>query len=220
MGFVLIVLVNGGPALDRFGHSEYLGRLVSPRAGNLILPGMPWAADNDALKAWDEDRFVKMLNRLGDSASSCLFVAAPDAVVVSADGSIRGDARKTVEKFWDWRYEIVGRGFPVALVGQDGAEDLELPWDAFDALFLGGSTEWKLSSAAADLVAEANALGKWTHMGRVNSQRRLRIAYDAQVKSVDGTGWSMFPDDYLKRDLPFVESLHRQRTMFDVARHP
>lgn len=199
-----MVLVNGGPALDRFGRSEYLGRLVSPRCGNVARPGERWAADNDAFGAWDEGRFVRMLGRV-EGWPGCLFVAAPDVV---------GDARATLERFDDWRWEVAGRGLPVALVGQDGAEDCDIPWDALDAFFVGGSTGWKLSSAAADLVAEANRRDKWTHMGRVNSRERLRIAYDLGCDSVDGTGWSRFPDHYLRRDIPYLDRLHRQRTLW------
>jgi hypothetical protein len=204
----MIVLINGGPALDRFGPSPLVGRLISPRCGNVVLSGQLWAGDNDAFGAWDEEKFIKMLNRL-DGVPNCLFVASPDVV---------GDARATVDRFWDWRAEIIGRGFPVALVAQDGAEDLDLPWDAFDALFIGGrkaETEWKLSAAAADLVTEANRRGKWTHMGRVNSRIRLRIARDFGCNSIDGSGWSKFPDHYLRRDLPLLTELTKQRTIFD-----
>jgi hypothetical protein len=204
----MIVLINGGPALDRFGPSGYVGRLVSPRSGNRIAPGQVWAGDNDSFLAWDEPRFVKMLNRL-DGTPACLFVAAPDVV---------GDARATLSRFDDWRWEIVGRGFPVALVGQDGAEDLDLPWDAFDAWFVGGSTAWKLSAIAADLSLEAKRRGKHVHVGRVNTQRRLQIAYGMGADSVDGTGWSRFPDKYLKRDLPFIRRLHAQRTLFFMGK--
>lgn len=200
----MIVLINGGGALERLGPSPYLGRLLSPRAGNVPRPGERWAADNDAFLAWDEDRFISMLCRI-EAYPGCLFVAAPDVV---------GDARATLERFDDWWWEIVGRGLPVALVGQDGAEDLDIPWDALDAWFVGGSTAWKLSAASADLVLEANARGKWAHMGRVNTQRRMRIAYDFGCDSIDGSGWSKFPDDYLRRDVPFLASLHRQKTMW------
>lgn len=201
----MIVLINGGGELDRFGPSEYLGRLVSPRSGNLIRPGERWAGDNDAFSAWDEGRFVSMLRRM-EGVPGCLFVAIPDVV---------GDAKATLERFDDWRPEVVGRGFPVALVGQDGAEDCDLPWDAFDAWFVGGSTDWKLSGASADLVAEARRRGMWTHIGRVNSQRRMRIAHDFGCDSFDGTGWSKFPDHYLRRDLPYLRRLHRRaKTLF------
>jgi hypothetical protein len=199
----LIVLINGGPALDRFGPSGLVGRLVSPRSGNKVRPGERWAADNDAFLAWDEGRFRRMLGRLA-GRPGCLFVAAPDVV---------GDAAATLARFAAWRPVIAAAGLPVALVGQDGAEGLAIPWDSLDAWFVGGSTAWKLSAAAADLVAEARARGKWTHMGRVNTRRRLRIAFDFGCDSVDGTGWSMFPDKYLRRDLPYVANLHSQRTI-------
>jgi hypothetical protein len=183
----VIVLINGGPALDRFGPTGYVGRLVSPRAGNLARPGERWAADNDRLKAWDEGRFLKMLRRLESwDRSLCLFVAAPDFVTMTPNGPV-GDARKTLDLFEDWRGEIVGRGFPVALVGQDGAEGL---------------------------AREAKRRGKWVHMGRVNSQKRLRHAYEAGCDSVDGTGYSMFPDKYLKREIPYLARLHRYGILF------
>lgn len=204
----MIVLINGEPALDRFGPSGYVGRLISPRSGNVLKLGQRWAADNDAFLAWDERLFRAMLRRVSRGAlylEACLFVAVPDVV---------GDAKATVARFWEWRDEVAGMGFPVALVGQDGAENLDLPWDAFDAFFVGGGTAWKLSTAAADLCAEAKRRGKWVHMGRVNTRRRLRIAFDAGADSVDGTGWSKWPDKYLKRDLPFLAGLHEQGTLF------
>jgi hypothetical protein len=196
----VIVLINGDPALDRFGPTGWVGRLLSPRSGHIIRPGQVWAGDNDSYLAWDEARFRRMLRRVA-AWPGCLFVAAPDVV---------GDARATLARFPAWRAEIAAHGLPVALVGQDGAEGLELPWDSLDALFVGGTTGWKLSAAAADLVAEAAARGKWAHMGRVNTRRRLRIAHDLGCDSVDGTGWSMFPDKYLARDLPYLAALHAQ----------
>lgn len=198
------MLINGGPALDRFGPSGLVGRLVSPRSGNRVRPGERWAGDNDSFKAWDEGRFRRMLDRVA-SWPDCLFVAAPDVVA---------DARATLDRFRAWRDEITARGLPVALVGQDGAESLDLPWHAFDALFVGGSTAWKLSAAAADLAAEAKRRGRWVHVGRVNTRRRLKIAYDLGADSVDGTGWSMFPDKYLGRHLPYLATLHRQGRLF------
>jgi hypothetical protein len=206
----VIVLINGGPALDRFGPTNLVGRLVSPRSGTLIRPGERWAGDNDAFLAWDEGRFRRMLDRL-EGIPGCIFVAAPDVVA---------DAGATLDRFAVWRPELARRGFPVALVGQDGMASDDPPWGHLDALFIGGSTEWKLSPAAAELAAEAKRRDKWVHVGRVNTRRRLRIAYDMGANSVDGTGWSMFPDKYLARHLPFVANLHRQGTLFSVAEAP
>jgi len=208
----LIVLINGDPALDRFGPTKLVGRLVSPRSGNRLRPGERWAADNDAFLAWDEGRFRRMLNRL-EGVPGCLFVAVPD-VVRQTDSGPLGDARATLDRFDVWQPELAARSFPVALVGQDGAECLDLPWDRMQALFLGGSTGWKLSRAAADLAAEAKRRNLWVHMGRVNTRRRLKIAHDIGCDSVDGTGWSMFPDKYLRRDLPYLRTLLHQGLLF------
>ncbi len=41
-------------------------------------------------------------------------------------------------------------------------------WHRLDALFVGGSTYFKLGPTAAGLVREAKRRGLWTHMGRVN----------------------------------------------------
>jgi hypothetical protein len=210
----VIVLINGGPALDRFGPTNLVGRLVSPRSGNRIRPGERWAADNDVLRAWDEGRYLRMLNRL-DGAPGCLFVAVPDVVRI-VDGMPIGDARAKLDRFWQWRWEVAGRGFPPALVGQDGLEDLDVPWEAFDCLFVGGSTAWKLSDAAADLAYEARRRGKWIHVGRCNSQKRMRNIRLMQADSYDGTGYSMFPDKYLARDLPVLARLNRQG-VFDLT---
>jgi len=75
----------------------------------------------------------------------------------------------------------------VALVAQDGLESLPVPWEDFDALFIGGSTAWKLSEAARELCQEAKRRGKWVHMGRVNSLRRMQVAEAFGCDSADGT---------------------------------
>ena len=91
------------------------------------------------------------------------------------DGGISfGDAAATLTRSAPFLPAIRALGYPAALVAQDGLEDLDVPWDDFDVLFIGGSTEWKLGPHARALAAEAKARGKGVHMGRVNSQRRRR----------------------------------------------
>ena len=78
-------------------------------------------------------------------------------------------------------------GCPAALVWQDGATVANVPWDAFDVAFIGGSTGWKLGPVAARLTAEARRRGKLVHMGRVNSTRRMLVARRFGCDTADGT---------------------------------
>jgi hypothetical protein len=96
--------------------------------------------------------------------------------------------------------QIRAAGFPAALVAQDGLEDLPISWRSFDALFLGGTTHWKLGAAAARLAQQARRRGLWVHMGRVNSLRRLRYAQLIGCHSADGTFLAYGPD----RNLPIL----------------
>jgi hypothetical protein len=108
-------------------------------------------------------------------------------------------------------------GFPAALVAQDGLERLDVPWAAFDVLFIGGSTEWKLGEAARALVARAKARGKWVHMGRVNTRTRLRYADAIGCDSVDGTRLAFGPDDNLPRVLRWLGELDEAPALFNLG---
>jgi hypothetical protein len=78
-------------------------------------------------------------------------------------------------------------------VAQDGWQDETTPWDEFDVLFVGGSTEFKLG-LGAHAIAAAQARRKWVHMGRVNSYKRLRVAAALGCDSADGTFLKFGPD--------------------------
>lgn len=201
----MIILVDGGPGSNR--PATHIGRLVTPRSGSVIKAGERWAMDNDAYGAWSADRFARCLLRY-QGIPGCLFVSCPDVV---------GDFAATLSRFWEWRGEIAGSGYPVAFVVQDGARPDLIPWDFLDAVFVGGSAglvEWKLSEDAARVVEAAKARGKWAHMGRVNSSKRLQIAYDFGCDSVDGSGFSKFPDAMLRRCMPTLKRLNRERLLF------
>jgi hypothetical protein len=74
---------------------------------------------------------------------------------------------------------------------------------------IGGSTSWKLGPAAASLAAQARRLGKWVHMGRVNSLKRLRYAASIGCDSADGTYLAFGPERNLSRLLGLA--VRRQR---------
>lgn len=102
-------------------------------------------------------------------------------------------------------------GYRAALVAQNGIEDTDIEWSTFDALFIGGSTDWKLSQVVIDLIGEAKARGLWVHVGRVNSRRRYHWSMSHGADSSDGTYAAFGPD---------VNIAKMSRWGFDVRQLP
>lgn len=206
------LLVSGSTASLRRAlvYRDYLGILTTPKAGNsidaILETGLPWAIDNGAYSGFNATAFTKLLLK-AEGQTRLLWVACPDVV---------GDAAATLVQFERWQPAIRRLHMPVALVGQDGLEDLDVPWDEFECLFLGGSTEWKLSSEAWDLCREAKRRGKLVHMGRVNSLRRMRIAQVFGCDSIDGTSVSRYGDTYIRMYCKWIaHRLVGQRMLFE-----
>lgn len=181
--------------MSRLAGDPHLGVLLTPAAGNRVELavdlGLPWAADNAAFSGFNEVKFMRMLDRIAGKPS-CLWVACPDVV---------SQAKATLDLFERWERVIREHGLPVALVLQDGQEHLPVPWDHCDAVFVGGSTEWKLGDDARRLAAEAKARGKLAHCGRVNSRTRIRYAAEIGCDSIDGSGFSKWPDEKIAKGL-------------------
>jgi len=172
---------------------ERLGFMRTPNMGNKSSLGMPWGADNGCfsskgVRAFNLESYLGWLR--AQDATTCLFATAPDRV---------GDAATTLELSAPVLPMLRALGYPAALVAQDGLEELTVPWDSFDVLFIGGSTEWKLGPAAAALVREAKRRGVWVHMGRVNSGRRYAYAAELGCDSTDGTFLAFGPTVNLPR---------------------
>jgi hypothetical protein len=177
-----------------------IGFIDTPAQGNARPDGVDWVADNGAFSDnFDEVKWLRFLIDNAHRADSCRFAVAPDVV---------GDAQATLARSAPWMPRIRALGYPVAFVGQDGQEDLPVPWDEFDALFIGGSTEWKLGRHARALVKEAKSRGKWVHMGRVNSRQRYRYAEHIGCDSVDGTYLTFGPDVNLPKLLSWLPDAH------------
>lgn len=187
-------------------HPDTLGHLITPANRNgvasLLCTGLRWAADNGAFAGFDPKGFRRMLRRVAGHPR-LLWVVCPDAV---------GDAKGTLALWRQWEPEVRAAGVPVAFVLQDGQELLEMP--AADCYFIGGSTEFKLSHAAADLAAEGKRRGAWVHMGRVNSRRRMEYAYRVGCDSVDGSSASMFGDKYIHKYLQWIRQIGEQGVLF------
>lgn len=172
--------------------------IVTPAQGNRIPDGAWVCADNGCFgKGYPgDDRWWSWVQGL--PRDRVRFVVAPDVVA---------DAQATIDRSVPWLSQIRALGMPAAFVAQDGLENLDVPWDEFDVLFIGGSTEWKLGPHAARLVQQAKRLGKWVHLGRVNSERRLRRALHTGCDSADGTFLAFGPDQNLPKLLGWLRAV-------------
>jgi hypothetical protein len=191
---MLLLPGNAKSVMDHINNdTRNYGWLLTPRRSmsKTGLYGMKYAVDNECFTLadkFDAERYLRALGNIvrTSGVNDCLFATAPDVV---------GDARATLRRSSDWLQQIRALGLPAALVAQDGIEDFEIPWSEFDALFIGGTTQFKLSSSVADLIKQAKKMGKWTHMGRVNSVYRASRIIEFP-DSVDGTAWAKHPAKY------------------------
>lgn len=192
---MILFLTKAQPQLERIDPTHRFGRLVTPRHYSSVErtaeTGRTWAADNDAFGTFHEERYLAMLDRIA-GAPGCKFVTAPDVV---------GDAHATLALLEEWQPRIRAHGLPVALVAQDGLHEDDVAWDAIDALFIGGTTEWKMGTDARRIAGAALEHGKWLHMGRVNSTLRATYARAICCDSIDGTMVARFTDRYLERGI-------------------
>jgi hypothetical protein len=185
-----------------------LGQIVTPAEGKQPVDGAEWIADNSVFsgKYPGDEQYLAWLTGLPHK-DRCRFAVAPDVV---------GDAGATLARSRPMLGPIRALGLPVAYVAQNGATVETLPWDEFDALFIGGDTDWKLGPEARVLIAEARRRGKWAHMGRVNSMARLQRAADSGCDSADGTYLAFGPDVNLPKVLAWVHIVNRP-ALWEVA---
>jgi len=129
------------------------GRLWAADLGCLAGPQIVKRCNIDAAREW-------LFEKMAQYRHQCLFVTVPDVV---------GDASATLAAFVKLRPRFLG--WPLAYVAQDGSESLPFPHGA-RAVFIGGSTAWKMSTAATDVIQRAVDAGKHVHIGRVNYRAR------------------------------------------------
>lgn len=180
----MIALLDNGQDLEQCAAEIgcEVGQLLTPLTRyRLRDPAKPWAIDNGGFKEVDVEGLLALLQREDHHKEHCRFVAVPDIV---------GSARRTLEVFERWKPKLAG--WKLALVCQDGQEDLPLPWDDIDAVFIGGSTKWKLSHHVGHIIRAAKVLGKWAHVGRVNDPARWQHFEDLGADSCDGTGLARY----------------------------
>jgi hypothetical protein len=194
---------GGGAVIYLSGHvgtarHSRLGFMLSPDNRHCVPAGVAFAVDNGCFinpDGYSDARYLQFLERLPSERR--LFATAPDVVA---------DHAATVERSLPMLRGIREAGYPAAFCAQDGWEDATTPWDDFDVLFVGGSTQFKFRGGRLAVDA-AKRRGKQTHMGRVNSKDRLMGAAAIGCDSADGTFLRFGPDVNTPRLLVWLERL-------------
>lgn len=165
--------------LDALSAHPGVGVMTGPRTGGLgsVRTGRAWASDCDALSknGYHHGAYLQHLTRLQRFHDTCAFVVVPD---------VPGDAEATLTTYWHAAPALASDGFPLAYCLQDGAQDLEFP--PCDVAFLGGTDDWR-EAHGAWLLERAREAGLRTHVGRVNSLRRVQHLAFCHTDSCDGT---------------------------------
>lgn len=144
---------------------------------NELLTGYKWILDNDNYNGrFNIEKWLSFMIKHKRYVDSCIGVTIPDIV---------GDALETLRMFSQYWRVVKDLGYPVAFVTQDGITPEITPWNYLDVLFVGGTNNHKLSPEASIMIAEAKLRDKWIHVGRVNSEKRIKQFW--MVDSVDGT---------------------------------
>ncbi len=166
------------------------------------LSGKPYGLDNGCFSRFPEKKWKRLLIEAEENKP--VFVCLPDVV---------GDARRTLDLFNV--FKPLTAGLPRALVLQDGIGNFEIPWNDIDAVFVGGSDEFKISNECINACKVAKILNKWVHVGRVNTSGRVRNWLDLG-DSLDGSGISKY-DHMLEDVLNMINGSIKQDDLFEVA---
>jgi len=176
----MIALLDNGQNLDECAAELgcEVGQLLTPLTNyRLRDPTRPWAIDNGAFARLETAAFAALLKRHEHHRQNCLFVTVPDIV---------GCAMRTAEVFDLWAPQL--SGWRIALACQDGQESVRIPWDRIDAVFIGGSDNFKCGPHTERIIKTAKLFGKWVHIGRVNHAFRFEHFLRLGADSIDGTG--------------------------------
>jgi hypothetical protein len=169
--------------------------------GNIF--GFRYALDNGAWTCFnngtqfDHDAFNSILERLGECA---------DWIVLS--DIVAGGLESLAMSVRSMNYAMAKCRL-VLIAVQDGMSpsDLAPLVGPSVGIFLGGSTEWKLSNMAkwGEFTAER---GVYYHVARVNTGRRMAMAHAAGADSIDGSSASRY-----SVTLPLLDRAIRQRDL-------
>ena len=178
-------------------------QLRTPLTG-YALAGVPYALDNGCFTEFREKKWLSLIDEADEQrmTNKPIFCTMPDIV---------GDARRTWELFE--LYMGKSKGLPRALVLQDGVGNVDINWNWVNAVFVGGSDNFKISAECINACKTAKILNKWIHVGRVNTAARVRN-WIGLADSIDGSGISMY-DHMLEDVLRIIKNEDEQMGLLD-----
>ena len=189
---------------ERYGVD--FGQLRTPLTNYALAPEpVMWAADNGFFSSQDVNAWLDWVDRFDENRMRRpKFVTLPDIV---------GDAARTLELFEYFQKRT--NELPRALVLQNGIERERIPWKELDAIFIGGDDKFKNSPQAMAAARTAKILGRWVHVGRVNTAARVRD-WLGLADSIDGSGISRF--DHMLEDVLFqISGTHPQQALLGAT---
>jgi hypothetical protein len=161
----------------KYNHDFW--QLRTPLTNNK-LAGVPYGLDNGCFSEFKEKAWLKLIRDAEQHHP--VFITVPDIV---------GDAVRTLDLYKIFKRKL--HGLPTCLVLQDGIGQHPIPWDELTAVFVGGTDKFKVSQEAMSACRVAKMLGKWVHVGRVNTISRAEYWKDI-ADSIDGSGVSRFDE--------------------------
>jgi len=162
------------------------------------LSGVPYGLDNGCFKRFNRKTWERMLKEAEENRP--MFVCLPDVVC---------DAARTLDLFE--YFKPMTDGLPRCLVLQDGISNHRINFNDLDAVFVGGSDGFKVSAEAMNACKAAKMLGKWVHVGRVNTAARV-IHWLGVADSIDGSGISKY-DHMLENVMKAIKGEKREQQL-------
>lgn len=136
-----------------------------------------YGVDNGAYSGFQERKYLSLVDECVDDPY-CMWINLPD---------VPGSARATTALFHEYCFypglNVLNRCYTV----QDGITPKMIPWQYITAVFIGGTTKFKNGKIARAVARGARKRGKWVHVGRINTPRRIDSWYN-DADSFDGSG--------------------------------
>tara|TARA_R110000765_G_scaffold77819_3_gene152973 strand:+ start:271 stop:876 length:606 start_codon:yes stop_codon:yes gene_type:complete len=167
----------------RQGNELIAGQLLTPLTGYKRCEEV-FGIDNGGFSGAKPKGFARIIKRQWEFRGNCVFAAVPDKI----------ENHKETLAMWE-DYNHLADGYKKAFVIQDGFDG----WpDNADAIFLGGSTKFKDSYEAEQIVKEALKNNMHVHIGRVNTFYRFYHFHCMGAHTCDGSGVSIYNDSFQK----------------------